>query len=161
MRSLVRCGIVLCAIGVSGCHRESWTVLSGVEAAALREPCSRPFPSDLQGEWAPRKEDVESAEAELERAVDAAFGRLKADRAPYRPTSYLRQYAGYWRNGKRVLYVNAVAGGPGGGEWRSQAVSMCDGGTRSFGAVFDLDHRSFDSFYFNGAFSGRLPGGGW
>ena len=38
---------------------------------------------------------------------------------------------------------------------------MCDGGTQSYGAVFDLSHQAFDSFYFNGAFQGRLPGGGW
>jgi hypothetical protein len=161
MRPVIRSGIVLWAIGICGCHREPWTVLNGAEAVALRQPCSRPFPDELQGQWAPRKEDVALAESEIGRAVDAAFARLKTDRPPYRPSSYRRQYAGFWRRERRVLYVNGIASGLTDDRWRSRAASMCDGGTQSYGAVFDLDRRSFDSFYFNGAFSGRLPGGGW
>jgi hypothetical protein len=160
MRLLIRSGIACCAIALVACHREPWTVLSGKEAAALREPCSRPFPDGLQGEWSPRKEDVELAESAIGHEVEAAFGRLKTEKAPFRPSSYRRQYAGYWRSGRRVLYVNAVARGADDG-WRSQAALMCDGGTQSYGAVFDLDRRSFDSFYFNGSLAGRLPGGGW
>ena len=161
MRGLLQSGVAVCAIALMGCHREQWTVLTGTEAAALREPCSRPFPKDLQGAWAPTAEDVELAESKIGPAVDGAFGRLKTDRSAFRPSAYRRQYAGYWRNGRHVLYVNGVAGGLANDGWRSKAVLMCDGGTRSYGAVFDLDRRSFDSFYFNGTFAGPLPGGGW
>ena len=73
------------------------------------------------------------------------------------PDLYRHQYAGFMRNGRRVLYLNAVVGG--GHEWRSKAKDVCDGGLIAFGTVFDLDRDEFETVMFNGALGGPLVGG--
>jgi len=91
----------------------------------------------------PTAGDVARAEKHLEAAIDAAFARLDDEREQ-RPLAYSRQYAGFLRDGHRVLYVDA---GPS---------AMCDGGASSFGAVFDLERDAFDSFSFSGRADGPL-----
>lgn len=134
----------------------------------MRQPCSRPFPAGLAGSWEPSEADIERAEAKLPSAIQAALLRLRPEDRRQSPTRYYRQYAGFLRDGRRVLYVNAVADAveraagnstlPG---WRETLVNICDGGSVTFGAVYDLEKDAIDSFFFNGSFAGRLPGGGW
>jgi hypothetical protein len=140
-----------------------WVVFIATEASAFTQPCSRRFPAGLSEPWDPEPADVARAERRFDAMVDEAFDDLPADHSDRRPTSYYRQYAGFLRNGKRVLYVNAVA------EeviawwelpdrsWRHNAVLICDGGTLTFGAVFDLEKNDFDSVEFNGTVAGRIP----
>jgi hypothetical protein len=126
-----------------------WTILTGDEAERLRYPCSRSFPDGLDGTWSPTSVDVGKAESRLGDALDAAFRRLPIGIEAWRPPRYMRQYAGFLRNGRKVLYVNGTfvrATRP----WRTVAARMCDGATKSFGAVFDFDRDAFDSFEFNG-----------
>jgi hypothetical protein len=166
-------GLLFVVLSFAGCdtsrraeseaERSSWTILAESEAEALRKPCSRPFPAGLQGEWLPNSEEVQQAESRIGAALDAAFHRLETNDPAIRLQDYRRQYFGFWRKGEQVLYVNAVASDPseeGNEDWRTRAFSMCDGGTRSFGAVFDLSGQTFDSFYFDGSYAGPLPGGG-
>jgi hypothetical protein len=118
--------------------------VTGAAAQVLRTtPCSRNFPLNLVGGWTPTTGDVARAEKHLEAAIDAAFTRLDDERAR-RPLAYSRQYAGFLRDGHRVLYVDA---GPS---------VLCDGGAESFGAVFDLEKDAFDSFSFSGLVTGQL-----
>lgn len=140
------------------CASEPWTVLRGSEAEVLRQPCSRPFPGGLTSAWSPGSPDVLAAEAKLARSLGAALDRLK-DKQAIPLTAYRRQYAGFVRNGQRVLYVNGIADWP--DDWRRRAVRMCDGGPKSFGAIFDVGGGTFDSFVFNGEFTGPVEGGGW
>jgi hypothetical protein len=126
-----------------------WTILAGKEVERLRYPCSRSFPDGLDGTWTPTAADVGKAESRLGDAIDAAFRRLPIGIEAWRPPRYMRQYAGFLRNGRKVLYVNGTfvrATRP----WRTVAARMCDGATKSFGAVFDFDRDAFDSFEFNG-----------
>jgi hypothetical protein len=88
------------------------------------------------------------AESKLDAAIDAAYGRGNADRSAF--LLYRRQYAGFWRDGVRVLYINAVAPDAAGDEWRTKAVMICDGGKVTYGALFDLWRQTFDFFSFNG-----------
>jgi hypothetical protein len=133
--------------------RAEWVVLPPAEAQRLRRQCSRGFPEGLSDPWTPSPQDVERAEAALPSALDAAWARLDGTR---RPAHYHRQYTGFVRSGKRVLYLNALAHGEFfyaelGDEWRRRAVVVCDGGTDYLGAVFDLERGAFDSLEFNGA----------
>src|SRR5262249_39905559 len=112
--------------------------------------------------------DVERAEKKLPAAIDAAFARLlRAEDRRRRPERYYRQYAGFLRNGKRVLYVNAraslaeISGRDTQENWRTTILDFCDGGTYAFGAVYDLEKDNFDSFFFSGRYEGQVPGGGW
>lgn len=142
---------ILILVVVGGCgHQGPWTVLEGPQAEMLRQPCSREFPEDLTGHWTPTDRDV--AEPEV------AFAELVKEEFQKRPwmtsqAPYLRQYAGFERGGRKVIYVNATADA--GGSWRTDAVNICDGGAMTFGAVFDpLKHR-FDWFQTNGPYNGK------
>jgi hypothetical protein len=134
----------------------------------MRHPCTRPFPEGLGEWWQPSNAEVEQAERMLPAAIDAAFARLlRAEDRRRRPQRYHRQYSGFLRNGKRVLYVNAL--------WdetpshdaalsersRTKYGDMCDGGIYFFGAVYDLEKNTFDTFFFSGRYEGQVPGGGW
>jgi len=150
--------LVVAALMCHSCASEPWTLLRGSEAEVLRQPCSRPFPGGLTSAWLPASSDVLAAEAKLAGALGAALGRLK-DKQSMPLTAYRRQYAGFVRNGQPVLYVNGIADWP--DDWRRRAVRPCDGGPKSFGAVFDVRGGAFDSFVFNGEFTGPMEGGGW
>ena len=147
-RTLLMVSFLLCA-RVHGEQRK-WTILTGSEAEALTHHCSRAFPTGLTGKWTPASRDIELAEAKLAQAIDDAFKERKSRGQPaWRPPGYRRQYSGFYRDGRQVLYVNAVIDrGP--DDWRKHAAKMCDGGTMAFGAVFDLNRQRFDSFIFNG-----------
>ena len=159
------------AVVLVGCRRnELSTVLPFDEARKMRHPCSRPFPPGLDGWWKPKSDDIERADRKLTNAVDAAFQRLEAKRREHRPDRYYRQYAGFLRDGKRVLYVNALGRQLSDGErwwkiesrgWRDEFHNICDGGTTTFGAVYDLGKDAFDSFMFNGTIGGGFEGCGW
>ena len=162
-------GTLLIAFASAGTPHEYWTLLPTTEAGKMNQPCSRPFPAGLVGSWEPSEADIERAEAKLSGAIKAAFLLLRPEDRRQSPDRYYRQYAGFLRDGKRVLYVNAVSiddverppGNSMSHEWRQRIVNICDGGSVSFGAVYDLDKDAIDSFFFNGTVAGRLPGGGW
>lgn len=157
---------LLFAFAAEAQRQNSWTILPRQEAEEMRQPCSRPFPDGLSGWWEPTKAEIERAEKKLPDAIDAAFARLqRPEDRRRRPNHYYRQYAGFYRNGKRLIYVNAFTDYPMedrvGKEWRTKYVWMCDSGTSTFGAVYDLEKDAFDSFVFSGRYEGRVPGGGW
>ena len=71
----------------------------------------------------------------------------------------LALYAGFMIGGRRVLYVTGVVGSAidptptprNPFDWRRQAIGICDGGTITFGAEYDVQTRRFSNFAFNGA----------
>ncbi|HEY0715070.1 MAG TPA: hypothetical protein VGF45_20480 [Polyangia bacterium] len=142
----------------SGCKTEqAYTVLSTAEAAKLRRPCSRDFPSDLTGPWTPSARDLEAPEKAIDAAVAEQLSRL-GTQAAIVPPKYKRQYAGFERAGRGVIYVNAVSEAAIAKEarpaaWKESAVRLCDGGIESFGAVYDPASGRFDKFQFNAPFS--------
>jgi hypothetical protein len=144
--------LILAALG--GCsHMGPWTVLEGPQAEKLREPCSREFPEGLTGRWTPTAKDVAEPEAALTELINAEFRKRPwmSSQGPY-----LRQYAGFERGGRKVVYVNAVADAN--DSWRTKAVDICDGGAIAFGAVFDPMAHRFDWFQTNGPYDGKgLP----
>ncbi len=123
----------------------------------MRSPCSRPFPDRLVGWWEPSARDIARAETKLAAAIDEAFLRLEPEARVDRPDLYYRQYMGFLRDGKRVLYVNGLgqnvieeAVGDGMRQsWASRYINLCDGGVLTFGAVYDLELDVVQSFYFN------------
>ena len=143
------------------CHEVGWgrwSVLPQTEAQKLTRPCSREFPAGLTGFWTPDARDVAAAEAALPAAIEEAFRSRPPGHDGWRPNHYHRQYAGFLRAGRRVIYVNAVGHEIGEefssfmlGDLDTRAQVICDGGEITFGAVFDPQRGGFDSFAFNGA----------
>jgi len=132
---------------------QDWTVLPEEEALKLTTPCSRSFPASLSGYWLLADKDIERAENRFQEALRRTLGRLSDEDRAGSPGRWYAQYAGFFRNGHRVVYVNAVADGS---DWRKHAVKICDGGLMSFGAVLDLERDAVDSFEFNGTLGGRI-----
>jgi hypothetical protein len=152
----LRGAILIAAVGlVASCRKsgKEWVVLPKKEALALMEPCSRSFPRGLSAYWDMGDADVARAELRFQEALRHALRRLPSEEKRAVPGVYHAQYAGFFRDGHKVIYVNAVGEGQG---WRDHAILICDGGVISFGAVLDLDRDSVDSFEFNGTMGGAI-----
>jgi len=152
-------GLVVIVLMTTACARKSmppgqdWTVLPEEEALKLTTPCSRSFPANLSGYWRLADKDVERAESRFQEVLRRTLSRLSKEDRAGSPGRWYAQYAGFLRDGHRVVYVNAVADGT---DWRKHAVKICDGGLMSFGAVLDLDRDAVDSFEFNGTLGGPI-----
>jgi hypothetical protein len=134
-----------------------WVVLPEKEALALKTPCSRSFPPDLSGYWKLTDTDVDRAETRFQEALIRALGQVSEDERPGSSARWHAQYAGFFRNGHKVIYVNAIGSdGLFDQGWRDRAIILCDGGLHSFGAVLDLDRDTVDSFEFNGKVTGPV-----
>jgi len=153
--TLRRAILVVAVVGGIACRKngEQWVVLPEKEALKLTEPCSRPFPRSLSGYWKLGDVEIARAEVRFQEALRQVLGSLPSDERDAVPAVYYAQYAGFFRNGHKVVYVNAVGYGEG---WKDRAILLCDGGVISFGAVLDLDRDSVDSFEFNGTMAGPI-----
>ena len=129
-------------------------VLVGDEAQGALLPCSRVGPANIgvDGTWVPTWTDIHH----LEQGVGgflATFG----DDAPSQPLDqYRRQYVGFVRDGRRLIYASffprdECIGYPEGRYcWQLRPITVCDGGDRYFGVEFDPKARSFSEYSTNG-----------
>ena len=131
------------------------TVLTGDAALTLTRQCSRISPAPVEDTWTPSAADIAALEGELILLV--ARKLEEAGQSPS-PGDYYRQYAGFTIGGRRIIYVNGVAGSairmtnpnhP--FDWRTQATQICDGGTITFGVEYDPATGQFSNFAFNGS----------
>lgn len=132
------------------------TILTDAEALTLTHQCSRASPGPVAGQWTPTAAEV----AALEPRLGAVLGaHLAASGAAADVRDYYRQYAGFVMGGRRQIYVNGVHRSAVEREpdpdhpfdWRTQAVGICDGGTITFGVIYDPATQEFTQFAFNGA----------
>lgn len=133
----------------------TYTILSGAEARALSRQCSRASPGPVEAQWTPTATDIQTLEPNLGTILQAHLTHAHETAAA---TDYYRQYAGFVVGGQRMIYVNGVArsaiepSNPNRPfDWRTQAVSICDGGPITFGVEFDVAAGEFSHFVFNGA----------
>jgi hypothetical protein len=162
----LKTALMLAAACAISCRRggKDWTVLSEKESQSLMMPCSRSFPAGLSGYWRLADSDVQRAETGFQAALNRSLKRVPKEERGFAPPVYYAQYAGFFRNGRKVVYVNAIGSWPKEpgnedmvGGWRERAIRMCDGGIGSFGAVLDLDRDTVDSFEFSGTIGGPIP----
>ena len=127
------------------------TVLPGSAAQELSRPCSRPGPPLFSETWQPSEEDIANLEAKLRALQGRRAGLCCLLGAKLRdPGMYYRQYLGIVVDGKKVIYVNAFEAEQPPASWRTEPVDYCDGGTASWGAVFDPAGEDFRGLAFNG-----------
>jgi hypothetical protein len=132
------------------------TVLTGDAAMALARQCSRVSPGPVESQWTPTDSEVDALENELILLVAREMEEAGQDPAP---GGYYRQYAGFVINGRRVIYVNgvdesAVQRAPDPAhqfDWRTQPITICDGGPITFGVEYDTGAQRFSNFAFNGS----------
>lgn len=91
--------------------------------------------------------------------VTHSVGKPRIGKGPKikRIDSTLFQYTGVLINRKKYIYINALSyysdSGPKLSEyenWQKEAAIMCDGGDSFWGALFDIDKKSFRQLRFNG-----------
>jgi hypothetical protein len=139
---------------------QTFTILPPQEATTFRRQCSRDFPEGLTDTWSPSLRDVRTSEAEFPKMLRTVLAAMPDRCKDGRPPEYYRQYVGFLRRGKRVLYLNGLRKdatdelakfeASSAGEWRRRAVGACDGGIDYLGVVFDMEAARFDSLAFNG-----------
>ncbi|WP_303638704.1 MULTISPECIES: hypothetical protein [Stenotrophomonas] len=128
---------------------QSWVVTRPLIAAQVLDTCSRPSPGReagrVSGYWAPSRQQIDQLEARLP-ALEAQVPQV---------LDFDRQYVGIELDGRQVIYINAFHL-PEGAALRParEAVRVCDGGARFWGAVFDPASGSFSELQFNG---GKVP----
>lgn len=151
-----------------GCRTQNrsgheWTVLSPSEGRRIVS--SAGLAHLLSGSWAPTPAEVLPAEAKLTRLLEDESARLPRGNATVAPDGYYRQYAGAFRDGRRVLILNGIerdylGSGRKDRDWRKVAIIVADGGQGYFVSLYDVENRRFDWFRFNGPLRGGTPSPG-
>lgn len=137
-------------------HPDQRTILTDPEALRLAHQCSRVSPGPVQSQWTPTDAQIAALEPTLATVIAT---HLQAAGLQPSPGDYYRQYAGFVIGGRRVIYINgvdhsAIERNPDPAhpfDWRTQAVSICDGGPVTFGVEYDVATTYFSVFAFNGA----------
>jgi hypothetical protein len=118
-----------------------WGVIFPAEqAASLTRQCSRTTPRP-EGAWQPLPSDIAKLEPGLANLLIAQ---------KVQPGAYYRQYGGLTVGGRHLIYVNGVRNAVVRADWRSNAISICDGGALAFGVEYDPATGAFAHFAFNG-----------
>jgi hypothetical protein len=119
------------------------------EGKHLLRPCSRFAPAADGAFWQPTAEQIGTLQAALPAYVQTR--RDSGLRVPPATVSYRGQYIGFTRAGVPLIYgdFQSAAGYP---DWapEGKAITVCDGGPRNWGVVFDPVTRRFDEIEFNG-----------
>jgi hypothetical protein len=177
---LLGVGLAVC-LAFSGCQwrqdasstagadlmRADWgVVLPAQEQAKLLESCARPTPSGLSGQWSPSQSDIDRLERRLPSIVGNALARVvleKGETLP-RPSDYYRQYGGFRRDGRRVIYICGLHRGLvqiaqkslDQHAWKRRAMGADDGGLAVLGILYDVDRDEFGPVQFEGRVSGPV-----
>lgn len=125
-------------------------VLGPEHVADLMRTCGRGVPSGLTGYWAPDSQTLSHLEARLPAMLEAHV--RPSDRPRLARIPIIRQYMGFVRSGRRVIYVNGWpdTGLPDTRRWTNAAGGGCGGGPLVFGVLYDPDTRTFSDFAGNG-----------
>src|SRR4030095_1552273 len=147
--------------------RPDWGVVLPVqEQAKLPDYCVPTSPVSLSGQWTPERPEVDRLERRLPTVIGKALARVileQGEKLP-RPSDYYRQYGGFYRDGRRVVYVCGLHRGlvemtaktmeP--HAWMRRAMGADDAGLWVFRVLYDIDADEFSSVQFEGRFSGTV-----
>lgn len=166
------CAAAVASLGLSACARDaareaertltsrdtssqlviesSQSVILGPEhAPALMRQCGHEAPAGLTGYWAPDAETLGHLEARLPAMLDAEVPVERRLRRGH--ITIMRQYVGFMRDGRKVIYVNGwPQQGPQSTRWLETVGGGCGGGALVFGVLYDPETRTFSDFAGNG-----------
>jgi len=113
-----------------------------------------------QGFWMPTTNQLREAE----RLLPAFLDKERQSRPSVRELSEVitlapksrRQYIGMITNGRKVIWINCFPPKPKNGvdafgSWNSEIIDVSDGGSRFWGAVYDVKKHSFEKLIVNGS----------
>jgi hypothetical protein len=108
--------------------------------------CSRETPSGIAGYWKVPPKAMDAIDADL--LVYLRKSGLDK-RLSFSAKLYVRQYAGFVRDGARFIYVNALLvekGKPAVEEAKKELPHACDGASGSWGIQYDTKTKQFSGF---------------
>jgi hypothetical protein len=127
------------------------------------EAARKQWPSLAHGRsgfWTPTVADVllleEQLPSYLKRELKDDRGRPASSGYPAlaplwkRAPSYLRQYVGFWRRGRRVIYGNFLCDNSFHVDWHTTRIDVDDGGNCYFQVSYDVKDRRFFDLMVNG-----------
>jgi hypothetical protein len=144
-----------------------WVVISAEEAPNVFTQCSRSAPAEKDGPfWAPSPEQIARLEGGLGAYLREKGHATQGDDL----TRFVRQYVGFVRSGRKLIYLNAMGVAvlennlrlcreyprempkdlcdP--DEWRHSSTITCDGGEDYWGLEYDLETKTYSQLAFNG-----------
>ena len=124
---------------------QSWVITRPQLAAQVLDTCSRDSPArhadGVSGYWAPSRAQVEQLESRLAQLQPAIAEPLQSG----------RQYVGFIADGRQLIYINGFALPDHSDiDPAREAIQVCDGGPRFWGAVYDPQAGTFSDIARNG-----------
>src|SRR6266487_3310371 len=118
------------------------------QGPALIRQGSRSSPTDVSGFWNPSASQVLAVEQRLPELLRESGHKLKV-------SDSFRQYIGVTSHGKKLIYLNSFPGfalehSRDRRDWRTTALTVCDGGDVFWGVEFDPADNTFHNIQFNG-----------
>jgi hypothetical protein len=108
----------------------------------------------------PTRDDIDRLERRLPSVLEKALSRLILEKGERLPavSDYYRQYGGFHRSDRRVVYVNGAHQSMVhiDRSWTDKPVRLCDFGHMAFGVVYEVDTDSFGAVEFDGTYSGPV-----
>src|SRR5262245_22369046 len=124
-----------------------YVLLSGSEKA-ISKLCSRLGPK-VDGGWKTTEQVIATLESNLKRITSLrSAGAIKGKQITH-PENCYRQYVPVLVAGHKLIYVNAFCGIKV-SDWRTQFVTICDGGEYVWGALYDPTTGDFSDLEVNG-----------
>jgi hypothetical protein len=107
--------------------------------------------STAAGGWQPTDADIADANSALSQVSDLTAENWKNSRIRIdHPETYFRQYVPMLRDGKNFLWLNAFCDKGSLVHWRTEVVSVDDGGTCFWQARFDPATKTYSHLRING-----------
>ena len=154
-------------VPVAPAAQRKWVVISAEEAPNVFAQCSRPAPGEKDGPfWAPSPAQIEGLEEGLPAYLREKGHAKQGDDL----TRFYRQYVGFVRSGRKLIYLNAMGTAvlenslrlcreyphqmpkdmcdP--DEWQHPTNIMCDGGDDYWGLEYDPQTKTYGQLAFNG-----------
>lgn len=125
-------------------------VLPETAATGVAHQCSRPGPPKFEATWTPSSDIVREMEERIDDIRSLRAGCCIRGTRITNLESYYFQYAGIVVNDRKLIYVNAFWGSPDSEAWLTQPVMYCDGGSGSWGVLYDPERRVFFELHVNG-----------
>lgn len=150
LTAITLCAILVMAIAIRAQDKDRSVVLPQKAANEIRHLCSRPGPPKFDSTWQITEADVKNMEANLSRITQlkSASG-IRGMRLEH-PEAFYRQYVGIVVGKRKLIYINAFCEKSAGVDWHTSLISVCDGGSCFWGAVYDPATGEFSDLQMNG-----------
>jgi hypothetical protein len=154
--SLQLIGFNFCVYAQNDFKPQRFTVLGTSNGMKLLKQCSRSSPDSVSGFWVVTQFDINLLENNFKKilALEAVKCCMTGSKIVSLKT-YCFQYTGVIINNKKYIYINAFyidgdALDTYLNKWKTEPVIICDGGIGEWGALFDIQEKSFSQLCING-----------